>query len=260
MANSQSGPQSDVAGTERPVAEYETYPLRYKSGFAKMQTRVGDYAVTLEKGVRKGSAKSDGNGGRSRTQLSFTTSTTAGVVATTTVQRKASFTADYPREFSSLSEGILDSLLEQAWRVSICNDDPQYRKASSDIRATIGLTEKTAEVWQLDALALPVVDDFGSRSVWGRGTLTGGGRVLQLTCRSASPWIEEQCLQMRQAGDERKWECYRKVVDIDDDGELLAWFASHAETYTVCTGLEDDLKLVFLAAMEAFRKGNSGPY
>jgi len=255
MANSQSGPQSDGAGTNLPVAEYEIYPLRYKSGFAKMETRVGDYAVSTEKGFRAGHA----NGGKSKTKLSFTTSTAAGVIATTTVQRETSFTADYSRECSSISEGILDSILEDAWGASICSDDPQYRKDMSRIHATIGLTDKTGVDWRLDAMTLPVVDDFGSRSTWGRGTLTSGGRVLQLTYRSVSPWTEEQCLQMRQATDERMWDCYRKVVEIEDDGELLAWFASREDTYMFRASLEDDLKLVVLAAIEAFRRGNSGP-
>ena len=255
MADSQSGLQSDGAGAELPVAQYETYPLAYKSGFAKMETRVGDYALSTEKGVRTG----HGSGDKLKTRLSFTTSTAAGVVATTTVQRGTFFKADYSGECSSLGEGILDSVLEAAWRVSICSDDPKYRKARSTIRANIGLADKTGEDWHLDAVAFPVVDDFGSRAVWGRGTLTSGERVLQLTYRSASPWTEEQCLQMRQVGDERKWECYRKVVEIDDGGELLAWFANHEDTYTVRAGLDDDLKLVVLAAIEAFRKGNSGP-
>jgi hypothetical protein len=88
--------------------------------------------------------------------------------------------------------------------------------------------------------------------------LASGDRSLLLTYRSDSPWDEEQCLQMRLAKDERKWDCYRKVVEIEDDGGLVAWFASNEETYTIRAGLEDDSKLVVLAAIEAFRKGTSG--
>lgn len=253
-ANSEPTPHSENTDVREPATEYESYALRYKSGFARMETRVGDYAVTIEKGVRKGS----GGNNKLKTKLSFTTSATTGGTATTTVQRETFITADYSRGCSSLGEGVLDTILENEIGASICSDNLKYRKDRSVIRATIGLTGKTGEDWQLDAVALPVVGDFGSQTVWGQGTLTSGERVLQLTYRSASPWNEEQCLQMRQAGDERKWDCYRKVVEIEDDGGLLAWFSSDDDTYTFRLGLDNDLKLSVLAAIEAFRKGNSG--
>lgn len=254
VANPESIPQPGATDGRVPAKEYESYALRYKSGFAKMETRAGDYAVTIEKGVRKGS----GSNNTMKTKLSFTTSTTAGGVATAAVQRETSLTADDSRVCSSFSEGILDSLLEEATGASLCRDDPTYRRARTVITAAISLAGRPEAGWQLDAVALPVVDDFGSRSVWGQGMVTSGERMLVLTYRSDSPWTEEQCLQMRQAGDERKWDCYRKVVEIEDDGELLAWFDSHDDTYTFRVGLDGDLKLALLAAIEAFRKGNSG--
>lgn len=253
LAGAESNTPSE--GTEVPVstAEYESYGIRYESGFARVETRAGDYATTIEKGVRKGS----GSDGTLKTKLSFSTSTTAGLTAKTMVQRETSFTADDSRVCSSISEGLLDTILQDATGASICRDDPVYRTAKTVIHATIGLKDEPEPGWELDAVALPVVDDFGSRAVWGRGTLKSNERMLLLTYRSASPWTVEQCLQMRQAGDERKWDCYRKVVEIESDGELLGWFASHDEAYTFRVGLDEDLKLVVLAAIEAFRKGNS---
>jgi hypothetical protein len=253
-ARSQADTQPNETDSLAAAAEYEPYALSYKSGFARMETRVGDYAVTVEKGVRKGS----GSNNTFSTKLSFTTSTTAGGVATAQVQRESSLEADYSRVCASIGEDVLDSLLESATGASICRDDPKLRKARTVIRATISLKNEPGSDWQLEAVALPVVDDFGSRSGWGWGALTRGDRTLLLNYRSDSPWTEEQCLQMRQARDERKWECYRKVVEIEDDGALLAWFASNENTYTFRSGLDDDLKLTALSAIEAFRKGNSG--
>ena len=255
--NAMDGPpvvsQPESSGGDGSAAKYESYALRYKSGVAKMETRVGDYATTIEKGVRKGSGSDD----TFKTQLSFTTSITGGGAATTTVQRETSVTADYSRVCSSISEEIVDTLLEDATGASICRDKPAFTRVHTVIRATIRVTNVPEAEWVLEAVALPVVDDFGSRSIWGRGVLTSGDRSLQLTYRSDSPWAEEQCLQMRQAQDERKWDCYRKVVEIGDDGGLVAWYASNEETCTFRSGLDDDSKLVVLAAIEAFRKGNS---
>ena len=253
-ADPPSVPQAERTDGSGAAAEYESHALRYKSGFAKMETRVGDYATTVEKGLRKGS----GSDNTSRMKLSFETSTAGGGAATTTVQREKSFTADYSRVCSSISEGVFDTILEGATGASICSDDPALRKVRTVIRGTIKVTSGSGAEWVLEAVALPVVDDFGSRSVWGRGTLTGGGRSLLLTYRSDSPWPEEQCLEMRQARDERKLDCYRKVVEIEDDRGLLGWYASNEGTYTLRSGLDDDSKLVVLAAIEAFRKGNSG--
>lgn len=253
-ASSQADTQPGENDGLSAAAEYETYALSYKSGFAKMETRVGDYAVTIEKGARIGTGSDD----TLKTKFSFTTSTSVGGVATAQVERDTSVTADYSRVCSSISEGIFDTILEEATGSSICSDDPSFRMARNVIHATIGLKNEPGADWQLEAVALPVADDFGSRAVWGRGTLTGGDRTLLITYRSDSPWTAERCLEMRQAGDERKWDCYRKVVEIEDDGGLLAWFASNEKTYTLRSALGDDLKLALLAAIEAFRKGNSG--
>jgi hypothetical protein len=256
--NASASPQADMQPEEgdghSAAAGYEPYALSYKSGFAKMETRVGDYAVTVEKGVRK----STGSNNTLKTKLSFTTSTSVGGVATAQVQRDMSVTADYSRVCSSISEGVFDTILEETTGTGICRDDPTFRTARNVIHATIGLENKPGADWQLEAVALPVADDFGSQSIWGRGTLIGGDRQLLITYRSDSPWTLEQCLEMRQARDERKWDCYRKVVEIEDDDGLLAWFASNEDTYTFRSDLSDNLKLAVLAAIEAFRKGNTG--
>lgn len=255
MAEPPLVPQPEGAAVQVSTSEYESHAIRYKSGFAKMETRAGDYAVTVEKGLRTGS----GSDNTLKTKLSFTTSTTDGRVATAKVQREVSTAADYSRVCDSISEGIFDTLLEGATGASLCRDDPAFRTVRTVVHATIGLKDDATPGWQLDAVALPPVDDFGSRAVWGRGVLTNGNRSVLLTYRSDSPWSEEQCLQMRQDRDERKWECYRKVVELEDDGGLLAWYASNEETYAFRLGLDDASKLAFLAAMEAFRKGKSGP-
>jgi hypothetical protein len=252
-ADPQPDPQPEETAGGVLAAEYESYALSHKSGFAKVETRIGDYAVTIEKGLRKGS----GSDNKLKQELSFTTSTTAGGVATTQVRKESSFEADYSRVCSSFSELIVDTLLEEHAGASICSDHPDFRKTRTVIRATIGLKDKPGAGWQLDALTQPPADELGSTSVWGLGELADGERRLLLTYRSDSPWTEAQCLEMRQARDERKWDCYRKVVEIESDGELLAWFASNENTYTFRAGLDDDLKLAVLAAIEAFRKGIS---
>lgn len=250
VAKAQADLPPDDAIVGGPAVEYESYTIRHKSGFARTETRVGDYAVTVEKGFRK----SSGRDNILRTALSFTTSTKAGLYSTTDVQTERSFKADDSRVCSSFGEHFRDVVMEESVGMSTCSDDPDYRTLRTAILATIRLPVGPGGIWQLDAVALPVVDPFASQSNWGSGTLTSGEREFQLTYRSDSAWSEEQCVQMRQSGDERKWDCYRTVVEIMDDGELLAQYASNENSYTFRVGLESRLKLALLAALEAFLK------
>jgi hypothetical protein len=255
LAQSGTDAGTEDTGVPETTADFETYSRTHKMGFPRNKTLVGDYATIVPKGWNKSSGGWDSV---LKTKTSFITSTSAGATVTTDIEVKRHYVEDDTGVCSSFSESLLDEILQKKMNVSICSDNNEkyYRVAKTELRTTIGKKADPGAAWQLDTVAYPDLDPVGSLADRGYGTLTRGDQALQMSFRGDSPWSPEQCVQMFNSGDKLQLEqrdyCFNTVVEIFDDGELLAKHTSTENVYAFRVGIDDDLKLVLLVALEAF--------
>lgn len=154
---------------------------------------------------------------------------------------------------------LIDVVTESAWGWSLLDyePDPIFLKYVASSRIT--LTDAPDETWQLGLEILPVPEGewLGSYIEWGHGTLTNGVRTLELVVHGASPFGEQECLQMSSSGKHRRQyeQCRIAVAEIKEDGELLAWQGDQScnrqyysgREYCFRIGLDVNTKMLLLA-------------
>jgi hypothetical protein len=254
-----SSPSSATADDEASTldgaeAEFESLEKRIVvTGNIWWKYRFGDYVVkALGRETRKFDRQSD----VSTLKRVYEVVAPTGAKAKIKKERKNFWGVEYPD--ASLGVLLLDSALESAWGWSLVDDNPDPILLKYIVSATITLADTPGETWQLAAeqLSIPTSRELGSQSEWGHGTLTNGVRTLEYVYRGASPWNEEECLEMIMARDRDKLtqQCHLKVSEIKEDGELLAWNGNYGcsqnnymDQYCFRVGLDGNTKLLLLA-------------
>jgi len=161
------------------------------------------------------------------------------------------------RSWGSFAAEVLDEVIDEATGVDIFgeSDRPVYTRLKTLLRAEIATGTPAGETWRIKAEKFPpAADRRHAPGLWGAGALTNGARTLEVTYRNAPPFDEAKCSEMIRARDDHRWACYeRQITEISEDGEWLASYDSYARAYTFRAGLDGDLKLPILAALEAMR-------
>lgn len=255
LASSPSSATIDEVSTpDGAEAVFESLEKRVVvTGNVWWKYRFGDYVV---KAVGRETKKFDRQTDISTLNRVYSVVAPNGAKAEIKRERKNFWGIEYPD--ASLGVSLLDGALETAWGWSLVDDSPDPILLKYVVFANIALADVPGEIWQLEAeqLSIPNSKQLGSHSEWGYGTLTNGERTLEYVYRSASPWSEEECLQMILARnrDELTQECHLKVTEIKEDGELLAWNGNfgcgqykYADEYCFRVGLDVNTKLLLLA-------------
>lgn len=248
-----NSPSSAIMDDEAEAA-FEPLEMRVVvTGNIWWKYRFGDYVV---KAVGRETKKFDRKSDISTLSRAYAVVAPTGAKAEIKKERKNFWGIEYPD--ASLGVLLLDGALESAWGWSLVDDNPDPILLKYVVSATITLADAPGEIWQLEAeqLPIPTSKELGSQSEWGHGTLTNGVRTLEYVYRGASPWSEEECLQMIMARDrdESTQQCHLKVTEIKEDGELLAWNGNYGcsqynygDEYCFRVGLDVNTKLLLLA-------------
>jgi hypothetical protein len=236
----------DIGRRDELEPAFESFQREYARTF-KHKYRMGDYVVRAKgKSSRSLDRKSDTVTYRHVLEVIAP----SGAKAIVEIQRQEFWGVVYPRD-ASLGEAVLDAILEEEAGVSLWHEDAEEVLLNSILSGSVTLTDEPGESWQIEAEQRPVptTEKFGTRAVWGHGTLTDGVRTLDFVYRGASPWDQEKCVEMFKAQDERRGQCHRKVVQIDEDGELLAW-KDKSNEYNFRVGLDARTRSLLLAVFE----------
>jgi hypothetical protein len=269
-AASQTVPAPEVSDSPTLVPENETYAVGQLKigGLLKRTWRIGDYAQVAYRCCwsKFGDADYDDRNDVETTWHRFSVEVTTSGGASAKAKAKSGQVSAVGYPDNSFGEELMDEILEENLGIDLWPDDPTYDYLKTVIRATITTTAAPAETWRIEAEKLPLPD--GTRHLPGRlgyGELTNGIRTLDLTYRNVPPSSAEKCSEIILArddswasrslarGDNRWAYCQRRITRVSEDGEWLADHDSDANEYVFRAGLDSDLKLLILAAVEIFR-------
>jgi len=250
---------TDSDGVAPPAAEQRLVLGRPKRGLGRVETPVGDYARVVHRCCWSGFGDSDydhrNDIATNWTRYSVEVTTAARLSAKVKAGWGSVDAVDYPE--GSFAAEVLDEVIDEATGVDIFgeSDRPVYTRLKTLLRAEIATGTPAGETWRIKAEKFPpAADRRHAPGLWGAGALTNGARTLEVTYRNAPPFDEAKCSEMIRARDDHRWACYeRQITEISEDGEWLASYDSYARAYTFRAGLDGDLKLPILAALEAMR-------
>lgn len=244
-AASESDTPPKDSDTLDSAIDYVTYPVRVV-GRGKITAQIGDYAKTTDRRFKwkhKQTEYNDSTDMQTSWAIdSFAVVTTGGATARAQARVGHVEAVEYrpPLTFASLL----------GWE----DDKAHYKLVKVIVQATIQSSSEPEPTWRLEA------ERFGpspgaryyTPGLWGDGTLSNGVRLLDLTYRNTPPYDEETCAKSEDRRIDRA--CYQsRVTEVSENGEWLASYAAFSEQYVFRTELDENLKLLILAALEAFR-------